>query len=151
MHAAQLNELRIEQEINLPVYTKSIQYETQHLLQMLVDFKEQMMNVVGLSNYNTKKYREEIQLIDSELKKIDSKNVSELKQLKLEYCQIEESTTALNRIIFVRNRSLTPLDMRKSASHLAIERKVMSAPINSNKGSNGTTYREGDTGSWTGD
>lgn len=136
MHGAQLNKLKMEQEINLPIHMKKMQYETQNFVQMVADFKERMINVAGLFNNNTKKYREEIQLIDTQLKNIESKNVSELKLLKLECCQIEEST--LNDVVLVRNRSLTQFGLARSAERSASRRKVTSAPTKRSDVSYGT-------------
>lgn len=133
-HASSLNKLKMEQEINLPIYLKNTQDETQQLMHLVADFKERMINTASLFNYNTKKYREEIQTIDSQLKQIDSKNVYELKQSKLEYFQIEESVASLDlsRIICVRNRPLTPLGSAKRDS--ASKRQVKSAPCTNQQG-----------------
>lgn len=138
-----LNKLRLELEINSSIFTKNVQYETQELNQMIYDFRERMINVAGLINNNTKRYREEIQMIDSQLKKIDSKNVCDLKQLKLEYCALAEDTEALN--VVPRNHSSTPHRMARSTTHLSkTVRKVTSAPI---EGLN-STYRKSGFGSW---
>lgn len=118
-HSAQLSRLKMEQGINFPIHIKKIQYETQHLTNMVDDFKDRMINTASLFNYTTKKYREEIQLIDSELKKTDLKNLSELKQLKLECYQIEETTASLSGIIFAQTRPLTTLGLARRTSHLA--------------------------------
>lgn len=141
LHAPELDKLKMDQEINLPIQIKNIQFETQHLMHMVADFKERMINVASLFNHNTKKYREEIQSIDDQMRKVDAKNMSELKLLKLEYCQIEEST--LDTIIFARNRSLTQHGLAKSATHSTTERKVTSAPIRRNAGSDCTTRQMG--------
>lgn len=146
VNVPELNKLKMEQEINWPTQRKGIQHDTQRLIQMVTEFHERMINVTSLCNNNTKKYREEIQSIDSQLKKIDSKNVSELKQLKLEYCQIEEATFSLNRIIFERNHPLTSFASAKYATTPASKRKVMSAPV---KRRDSAVYQKGKPGSWT--
>lgn len=139
VHAAELNKLKMEQEINLPLYMQNVQHETQDLMHMVADFKNRMINVAGLFNNNTKRYREEIQLIDHQLRKIESKNLAELKELKLEYYQIEESAGSMCGIVFGRNRSLSRFELARSSTNLAGKRQVMSAPIN--RSFDGTTHQ----------
>lgn len=139
--APQLHKWKMEQEINLPIDAKNVQYETQDLLHMVADFKERMINVASLVNHNTKKYREEIQSIDTQLKGIESKNASELKQLKLAYCQIEEST--LGDAVLVRNRSLTQFALPKYAAASTSRRLVASAPVKRIKESEDIAWVDG--------
>lgn len=135
----ELNELetmKTEQEMNWTTFVQKLKYDTSHAKDLLNEFHNEMMNKESLCKFSTKQYRERIQLIDQQLRDVETKNMQRLKQLKLEYCNIESELLPIMNKLDLMQTLQTPSAIGRRASAYAakmnVQRRTMSAPIEKN-------------------
>lgn len=117
--------LKIEQDLNTASLTDKLKHDAFHLRDLVNDFRCEMLNVESLCKFNTKQYRERIEIIDQQQRELDAKNVNQLKQLKMEYCKIESELLPLMSNLDLLERMPT---IKNKISALNM-RRVQSAPI----------------------
>lgn len=94
----ELNELeclKIEQDLNLVTLEDKLKHDAFRLHDLVKDVRCEMLSVDGLCKFNTKQYRERIEVIDQLQRELESKNAQQLNTLKSEYCQIEDELLPL--------------------------------------------------------
>lgn len=94
----ELNELeclKIEQDLNLVTLEDKLKHDAFRLHDLVKDVRCEMLSVDGLCKFNTKQYRERIEVIDQLQRELESKNALQLNTLKSEYCQIEDELLPL--------------------------------------------------------
>ena len=126
--ASELNDLeclKIEQDLNTVALTDKLKHDAFRLNDMVNDFRNEMLNVTSLCKFNTKQYRERIEIIDQQQRELDAKNVDQLKQLKMDYCNIESELLPLMCNLDLLEKRPT---IKNKISALNM-RRVQSAPI----------------------
>ncbi|XP_055296953.1 coiled-coil domain-containing protein 112-like [Sitodiplosis mosellana] len=126
--ASELNDLeylKIEQDLNTSALTDKLKHDAFRLHDMVNDFRCEMLNVASLCKFNTKQYRERIEVIDQQQRELDAKNLDQLKQLKMEYCNIESELLPLMSNLDLLEKMPT---IKNKISTLNM-RRVQSAPI----------------------
>lgn len=156
--AAELQTLdctKIEHELNVAAFTDKLKYDAIHVRHLIDDFRVEMLNKDGLCKFNTKQYRERIENIDQRLRNVAVKNQQQLKQLKLEYCNIESDVLPLmHNLDLIQNSSVNTNLGRKLSAQSALRRAV-SAPIEKNDSDDVRLFdrflkeHNGHTGGWT--
>lgn len=131
---AELNEIEcwnIEQDLNVAAFADKIKYDTLHIRDTINAFRKEMLHENGLNQYHTKQYREQIELIDQQLREMDTTNSEQVKRLKLEYCGIESELLPLMAGLDFMEKPIVPTAIgRKASTHVALSmRRVHSAPI----------------------
>lgn len=128
---AELNELnnleclKIEQDLNTLALVETLKNDAFGMQDLVKNFRCEMLSQDGLCKFNTKQYRERIEIIDQQQRELDAKNVEQLKRLKLEYCNIEnELLTLMNNLDLLQKPSSMKIRM-----HMMNMRRVQSAPI----------------------
>lgn len=94
----ELNELeclKIEQDLNLVTLEDKLKHDAFRLHDLVKDVRCKMLSVDGLCKFNTKQYRERIEVIDQLQRELESKNAQQLNTLKSEYCKIEDELLPL--------------------------------------------------------
>lgn len=126
--ASELNDLdclKIEQDLNIAALTDKLKYDAFHLREMVKEVHNEMLNESSFCKFNTKQYRERIEMIDQQQRELDAKNLEQLKQLKLEYCNIEcELLPLMNNLDFLQ--TMPTIKNRINAVSML---RVHSAPI----------------------
>lgn len=125
---AELNELneleclKIEQDLNLAALVDKLKHDSFRIRDLVREFRCEMLNEESLCKFNTKQYRERIEMIDQQQRELEKKNVELLKQLKLEYCNIEDEIIPLmNNLDFLQKSStirnkITAFNVRRAQS-----------------------------------
>lgn len=131
---AELNDiecLKIEQNLNLVAFADKIKYDTLHIRDTIDAFRTEMLHETGLHQFHTKQYREQIELIDQQLRDMDTMNCEQVKRLKLEYCDIESELLPLMANLDFMEKLIVPSAIgRKASTDVALSmRRVHSAPI----------------------
>lgn len=131
---AELNEIecmKIEQDLNLGTFANRLKYDTLHIRDTINGFRAEMLHPTALSKFHTKQYREQIELIDQQLRATVSANGAQLKRLKLEYSDTESELVPLMVNLDVLERCAAPaaVGRRPSAGIALSMRRVHSAPI----------------------
>lgn len=131
---AELNDiecLKIEQDLNLAAFADKLKYDTLHIRDTIDAFRTEMLHEMGLHRYHTKQYREQIELIDQQLRDADTANCEQVKRLKLEYCDIESELLPLMANLDFMEKPIVPTAIgRKASTNVALSmRRVHSAPI----------------------
>lgn len=123
--ASELNDfecLKIEQDLNTAAITDKLKHDAFRLRDMVKEFRSEMLNVDSLCKFNTKQYRERIEIIDQQQRELDAKNLDQLKKLKMEYCKIEsELLPLMNNLDLVEKmptikNKISALNMRRVQS-----------------------------------
>lgn len=146
--------LKIEHELNVAAFTDKLKYDAIHVRDLIEDFRREMLNNDGLCKFNTKQYRERIEDIDQRLRNVAVKNQQELKQLKLEYCNIESEVLPLMHNLDLLQNSSANGNLGKKLSAQSTLRRAISAPIEKNDSDDVRRFdrflkeHNGHTGGW---
>ncbi|XP_031627124.1 coiled-coil domain-containing protein 112 [Contarinia nasturtii] len=127
--ASELNDLeclKIEQDLNASSLTDKMKHDTFRLKDSVRNFRNEMLNVDSLCKFNTKQYREKIEVIDQRQRELDANNREQLKKLKIEYCNIESELTALMKNLDLLAKMPTIKNKVNATMNM---RRVQSAPI----------------------
>lgn len=114
--------LKIEQDLNTAALVDALKYDSFRLRDLVREFRSEMLNDESLCKFNTKQYRERIEVIDHLQRELENKNVEQLKQLKLEYCSIESDLIPLmNNLDLLQKTStiknkITAINVRRAQS-----------------------------------
>lgn len=127
-----LDYLKIEHELHIAAFTDKLKYDAIHVRDLIEDFRREMLNKDGLCNFNTKQYRERIEDIDQRLRNVAVKNQQQLKQLKLEYCNIESDVLPLMHNLDLIQNSSANANLGRKLSAQSTLRRAVSAPIEKN-------------------
>lgn len=123
--------MKIEQELNVAAFADKIRFDIKHIRDSIKDFRDEMLNVSSLCKFNTKQYREQIEVIDRQLRCIEKSNFEQMKQLKLEYCNTESELVPLMGNLNLLEKSTMPMAFirKPSANTISHMRRIHSAPI----------------------
>lgn len=127
--ANELNELeclKIEQDLNTAALTDKIKHDTFRLKDTVQNFCNEMLNETSLCKFNTKQYREKIEVIDQQQRELDAKNLEQFKKLKIDYCNIESELMALMQNLDLLEKMPTIKNRVNATMNI---RRVQSAPI----------------------
>lgn len=133
--AAELDALdcmKVEHELNVAAFTDKLKYDAMHVRDLIDDFRCEMLNKDSLCKFNTKQYRERIEDIDQRLRDVAIQNQQQLKQLKLEYCNIESDVLPLMHNLNLIQNSLANAKLGRKLSAQTMLRRAFSAPIEKN-------------------
>lgn len=149
-----LDYMKIEHELNVAAFTDKLKYDAIHVRQLIEDFRVEMLNKDGLCKFNTKQYREKIENIDQRLRNLDVKMHQQLKQLKLEYCNIESDVLPLMHNLDLIQNSSANINLARKLSAQSALRRAVSAPIEKNDSDDVRRFdrflkeHNGHTGGW---
>lgn len=149
-----LDFMKIEHELNVAAFTDKHKYDAINVRDLMENFRREMLNKDGLCNFNTKQYRERIEDIDQRLRNVAAKNQQQLKQLKLEYCNIESDILPLmHNLDLIQNSSVNENLGRKFSVQSTL-RRAISVPIEKNDSDDVRRFdrflkeHNGHTGGW---
>lgn len=151
--ASELNDLdclKVEQELNIAALTDRLKYDVFRLRDSVKDFHNEMLNESSLCTFNTKQYRDRIEVIDRQQRELETKNLAQLKQLKLEYCNIESDLLPLMNNLDLLQTTST---IKNKISVLNV-RRAQSAPIDKSDSDDVRRFdrflkeHDGHTGGW---
>lgn len=117
--------LKIEQDLNTAALVDKLKHDSFRLRDSVQEFRCEMLNEESLCKFNTKQYRERIEMIDRQQRELENKNVEQLKQLKLEYCHIESELQPLMHNLDLLEKTST---IRNKITAHSVHR-AQSAPI----------------------
>lgn len=149
-----LDFMKIEQDLNVSAFTDKLKYDTAHIRDIIEEFRCEMLNKESLCKFNTKQYRERIEEIDQRLRHLEMKNQQQLKQLKMEYCNIESDILPLmNGLDLLQKTPVNGSIGHKLNAHSTLRRAV-SAPIDKTDSEDVRRFdrflkeHDGHTGGW---
>lgn len=149
-----LDRMKIEHELNVAAVTDKLKYDAIHVQDLVDHFRCEMLNKDGLCKFNTKQYRERIEDIDQRLRNLTVQSQQQLKQLKLEYCNIESDVLPLMHNLDLIQSSSANANLGKKLSAQATLRRAVSAPIEKNDSDDVRRFdrflkeHNGHTGGW---
>lgn len=155
--AAELDTLdcmKIEHELNVATVTEKLKHDAIHVRDLVANFRCEMVNKDGLCKFNTKQYRERIEDIDQRLRNVTTQNQQQLKQLKLEYCNIESDVLPLMHNLDLIQNSSANANLGRKLSAQSTLRRAVSAPIEKNDSDDVRRFdrflkeHNGHTGGW---
>lgn len=117
--------LKIEQDLNLATLEEKLRHDAFHLHDLVKNLRCEMLTEDGLCKFNTKHYRERIEAIDQQQRELETKNVQQLKHLKLELVNIDSELQPLMTNLDLLQKTPT----LKTKINAMTMRRAQSAPI----------------------
>lgn len=114
--------LKIEQDLNAIALENKLKHDIFNLRDLVKNFHSEMLNANGLTQFNTKQYREKIENIDQKQRELEIKNAEQLNRLKLEFCATENELRPLMNNLDLLQKSpstkntITAINMRRAQS-----------------------------------
>lgn len=126
-----LDYMKIEHDLNVATFTDKLKFDAKHIRNLIDEFQNEMLNKESLCKFNTKQYRDRIETIDHCIRNLEAKNQQQLKQLKLDYCNIESDVVPLmNGLDLLQKSPMGNAIVRKlNAQSTMNMRRAISAPI----------------------
>lgn len=118
--------LKIEQDLNLTTMVDKLKHDAFQLTDMITTLRTEMLTDDGLCKFNTKQYRERVEIIDQKQRELETKNIQQQKHLKLEYDKIENELQPLMYNLDLLQKSST---LKTNKINALSMRRVQSAPI----------------------
>lgn len=100
----EINNLQDQLNKNIPTFKLNLKNELETITSTIKSFQSIIPNPDNILQYNTKEYRDRIIFIDQTFRKILQKNIEQLSQLKIEYCELETTVLPTNYLLNETNK-----------------------------------------------